>query len=1299
MLKTLELHGFKSFADRTRFEFSSGITVIVGPNGSGKSNVVDAIKWVLGEQSIKSLRGKESTDVIFNGASNRRSQNTAEVTLHFGNEGHELPLDSPDVSITRRVYRSGEGEYLINRQPSRLKDIRELFSGSGVGGNSYCIIEQGRVDALLQASSKDRRLIFEEAAGISRFKAKKQEALRRLERVDQNLLRLSDIISEVEGRLRNIKSQADRAVRFREYNSRLQQLRFQVAAVDWRALAGEIESLELQLEEIRQQRDALSANMDTVDTRLQEYEQEISLCDNQIRVCTDSIAEDQHAIGVAESAVEYQLKRSRELEQNISLDRVRTASIRKKISESLQLYHEAQSDLNQAKTQHMQVVTHLKEAQLHLEEMQKSLDKIRTEKEQARQQSVTWMQELAATENQITQLQKQEDVSSKQFQENAARLTSLQEELVQLQKQQEELSLQQKQASALKLRCSEDQEESRQELESYARQLSEARANLTELTRRHAVMVERISVLEELQERHEGLSPGVRYLLTESRRQPEGPFRDVRGLVADLIQVNVDAAPLIEVALGEKAQYIVVAEHSKLLDELKQNPQGFPGRVGFVWMDDFLPRKNEFSVFPRSVEEYIGKAASDTKEAAGKPGQGKYHGEESASFAGMNRLESVRLTTELEKIPGVVGRADQFIQTAEENLLLMRYMLGETWIVKNLAVAVELSQKIVSGALQLSTFSAAEQGFYQDAPVKIAAMKKDVPPRIHFVTLSGERLDASGFLSVGPHHAASGLISRRSELRTLGEQLSLQQVEIKNAEVEVQQLRQKTQIQKTKMEELTSEFHHADARLREYEHQMSVTAERLGQMRERCDEMVSQQEEYRQEITQIRHSLEESQEHKKVLSERLLQSEKHLVELDQQILREEEICREKSDLVTENQVTLAKSEERLRGLETRVNLCEVNIQERRKSIEDGVQQLEKNCALLVESQRVTLQNESRLALLYLEKERAARELSQARQKRETARRERTELNSSAGRLRKKIRGYEDKVHQLEMVIGTKQQQSRTLAEKFQEEMHLDLAEYINTSGCADVLKCEETGEEKDYQQVQREIQDLRNRIRNLGNINAEAVEELEELEQKYDRLTGAYNDLINSKEEVMEFMEKLNHNSRQLFMKTFNEVAGYFYDIFRDLFGGGRAELRLEEDVDVLESGVEIVVQPPGKELRTLSLMSGGEKTMTCVAMLLALFKSHPSPFCILDEVDAALDEPNIVRLMEVITQFLDKTQFVVISHSRKTISYAHTIYGVTMQDSGISKQVSVRFEDVREDGEIESLGIKLFPDETREVG
>ncbi len=1267
MLKSLELHGFKSFADKTRFEFSSGITVVVGPNGSGKSNVVDAIKWVLGEQSIKSLRGKESTDVIFNGASDRRAQNTAEVTLHFDNSDHSLPYDARDVYITRRVYRSGEGEYLINKQPSRLKDIRELLSGSGVGANSYSIIEQGRVDSLLQSSPKDRRLIFEEAAGISRFKSQKQEALRRLERVEQNLLRLSDIVSEVEGQLRNIKSQADRAVRFREYNARLQELRIQVAAVDWKTLTQELETLNDQLAELRQERDGMSANVDAVDSRLQEYENDVSACDHRIRQCTDVIAEGQHAIGVAESAVEYQLKRGRELEQSISLDRTRTASIRKKISESLQLHHEALTDLEQARTQHQEVVTRLKEVQVHLENVLKKLDETRVEKEVAQRQNVEWMREHAAAENQITQLVRQEDALSKQVQENEARLASLDEELTELRKQEESLLEQQRQAKALKRRCKEDQEEARQELDSYARHLSEARANLTELTRRHSVMVERISVLEELQERHEGLSPGVRYLLTESRRQPHGPFRDLRGLVADLIQVNVDAATLIEVALGEKAQYLVVNPGSGLLTELKQNSQGFPGRVGFVWMDEFLSA-DDISHAPHEREERNA------------------------------RLRRTRLTTALDGMAGVVGRADQFIQTEEENLPLMRYLLGETWIVENLTTAAELSEKIVSGTLKLPTFSAAEHGFSEDAPVNAVLDRRHyVPPRVHFVTLSGERLDADGSLCVGPQHAASGLISRRSELRTLGEQLSIQQIGIKNAEAEVQSWRQKTQRQKARAEELATEFQNAESLLREHGHQLSVARERLAQMQNRCEEMTRRQEEYHAQLQGVLDALEDSRKRKNTLEHQSAECEKSMARMDKQIAEQEEVRRKKSELVTENQVSLAKSEERLEGLVTRVKLCEANIQERRKSIADVVLQLDTNCTLLVEAQRVTLQNEARLATLYLEKEQAAKTLEAAHQKRETARRERTELNSSAGRLRKKLRTVEDKIHQLDLTTGAKDLQRRTLVEKLQEELHVEPAELMKKAAAAAVV--EPTENETDYETVQREIQDLRNRIRNLGNINADAVVELEELEKRYTELSATYEDLSSGKEALVKFLEKLNHDLRQLFMKTFEDVAGHFYDIFRDLFGGGRAELVLEEGVDVLESGVEIIVQPPGKELRTLSLMSGGEKTMTCVAMLLALFKNRPSPFCILDEVDAALDEPNIVRLMEVVKLFLEKTQFVVISHSRKTISYAHAIYGVTMQDSGISKQVSVRFEDVREDGEIEALGIKLFPDDSRTAG
>lgn len=1251
MLKSLELNGFKSFADRTRFEIPAGITVIVGPNGSGKSNVVDAMKWVLGEQSIKSLRGKESTDVIFNGASGRRAMNAAEVTLTFDNSDKRLAVEAPEVSITRRVYRSGEGEYLINKQVCRLKDIRELILGTGQG---YSIIEQGRVDSLLQSSPQERRILFEEAAGISKFKKKKQEAQKRLEKFDLNLLRLSDFVGEVQRRLQQVKSQAQRAVKYRDYTHRLQELRFQAATMDYTQMTQRWEVVCQQLSILEEEHSASARRMDEADAQIQHYESETSCFDQRIREITDKIASNRHAIGVSESVVEFQSKRSRELEQTLEELRQRIVTMRQRMKEILLLQQTTQDDLRHAQWQHEQVVQTLTSAREMLKATVETLEKSKSEKELCREQRFEWMRKLAAAENEWELLVRQEENLVLQWEQNEARLVSMNEEIDQLHQHRENLEKKQAELEALKRRCEEDRQVALQELEVCERLWNDARTHLTELHRRHSSMGGRISTLEELQERHEGLSPGVRYLLTEARRQTEGPFRDICGLVADLIQVHVDAAGLIEVALGERAQYLVVASHSTLLESLRQNAQGFPGRVGFVWMDDFLP----------TPENLAGK---------------------------MSRLSHVLVTNGLENLPGVVGRADQFVQCEEMYIPLFRFLLGETWIVENLAVAWDLRQEVLAGTHSLPIFPAVdfgEQSLSESARRKREKQMLAVPPRLHFVTLSGERLDTDGILCIGPQHISSGLISRRSELRTLGSQLTLLLDEIRQADEEVQKTHQKTLQQQSVVQQLEQESLQTDQLLREHEKNMTAAKERFVQMQQRQTELLQHRAEHQIELEEIRRRLELAVQSKSAASEESAQMDVRMASLDQQLQLMEQERREKTRSVTENQVELAKSEERLEGLKTRLRQNEEGVLEREKSIEEQRLELRQKQQLLEESARLTLGNETKLALLYSQKETLSLELNAVRTDREATYKERSEQTSLVNRLRKKLRGMDEKINAHQVEKGKLEQERQAVVERFSEDFNVTIETFLEQIEHL-------TAEEKAFDgEVQKEITHLRTQIQNLGNINSEALAEMDELEQRYEELSSHYQDLKEGKEKLLKLIERINTDSRKLFIQTFERIADYFYQIFRDLFGGGRAELQLDNENDVLESGIEIIAQPPGKELRSLSLMSGGEKTMTCVALLFALFKNHPSQFCILDEVDAALDEANIGRLTGILNQFHDQTQFLMISHSKKTMSVANTIYGVTMQDSGVSKQASVKFEEVSDDGELEQLGIRIFPSE-----
>jgi len=1193
MLKALELVGFKSFADRTRFEFPSGITVVVGPNGAGKSNVVDAVKWVLGEQKVKSLRGKEMADVIFNGSRTRRAMNSAEITLTLDNSSGLLNIDTPQVHITRRVYRGGEGEYLINRQPCRLRDIRDLLSGTGLGTQAYSVIEQGKVDVLLQASSRDRRVIFEEAAGISRFKTKRLEAQRRLERVEQNLLRLSDIVDEVENRLRSVRLQANKARRYETYANRLQELRTQVGLVDWTRLSERLARFESDLGALSAQRAEASARAETLEVRLLEVETRIGDATEEIRQSEARIAANRERIAAQESAIDHQRAASRDLEAEISRLRQRCSALSARAGDLQEQLQQTNEAFDSAAEHHRQIARLVVEGERELTDLIRRLDQIRQENEQRRAAYVERMRDAAALGNQISGLESQVAAALAARQRNQQRMSDvdrqldlLAAELDELRRRRTELDRQvderRRQLTAAKAQLAELEQES-----------ASRQRDLAQLQQHRSGAAERTSILEELQRRHEGISPGVREVLAQARNAADGPFRQVRGLVADLLDVGVEAALMVEVALGEKAQHVVVAPGDELLDYLQSQTGRFAGRVGFVWL-----------------------------------------GEPTGSL--------VPHDADLERRPGVLGRADRFVKTEPEYAPLAERLLGRTWIVEKLSDALALRQ--------------------------LAARP------LNFVTLAGELLAADGTLSVGPRHASTGLISRRSELKALKAQLAELHAKIDLTQGTIHRLDQQIAERRRQVDALAEQHREALDAAAEHAHRITAAEERRLQLSRQRSLLETELTAVCQQHDSASQVLAGARAKQREIQSGLTETEGELARLGHEIDRLEAERRARDRRTTESKVELAKSEERLGNLRARMRQVEESRRERHRAIAESREQLIESARKADQSRWNVLEAESEVAELYLRKEAYAAQTLELINQRDALRGQRSELTEEVRQIRRAIHDLEEKTHAKELAAGEVRHQRNSLADRLREDYGIELAE----------LEHEPTDEEQHQrEEVQQEIDGLRRKISNLGNVNLEALEELQQLEARHRTLAGQHKDLTDAKTSLERIIERINADSRRLFADTLQTVRDHFKVLFRDLFGGGQADIVLEEGADILETGIEIVARPPGKEPRSISLLSGGEKTLTCVALLLAIFRSRPSPFCVLDEVDAALDEANIDRFIKVLRDFLAWTQFIIVTHSKKTMTCANTLYGVTMQESGVSKQVSVRFEDVSEDGEI----------------
>jgi len=1208
MLKALELIGFKSFADKTRFDFPDGISVIVGPNGSGKSNIVDAIKWVLGEQSAKSLRGKDMADVIFKGTgtSGRKPMNTAEATLVFDNTTTTLPVDAPEVHITRRVYRSGEGEYLINGRPCRLKDIRDLFRGTGVGADAYSLIEQGKVDWLLQASPKDRRAIFEEAAGISRFKAKKIEAQRRLDRVQQNLLRLSDIVDEVESRLRSVRAQAAKARRYREYSDRLQQLRTQVGYADWHHLSEKLERTESELSALREQTAEVEAESAGMEGQMQALQNVIDQAAEELRKHEANLANNREQIAARESTNENERNRSLDFEDETQRLRGQLQAMTGRAGGLQERLLKLGSHLAEAETEFDGIRERLASHERIIDELSSQASGIRGRNESRRAEHVELMRTAAGLGNHASGWESDQNASGATAKRCSARLKELDglcashvEELESSRTDESRLAEQAGQKA-------EAQEAAEIELADARRVLARRQEELALLQGKHSGACQRVKLLEELEGQNAGLSAGVQEVLLRWREDGDEDGEQIHGMVADLIDAGVEIAPLVDVALGDAAQHIVITGN-RLLHQIRSGQLSPSGRVGFIRLDNLTAATA--SLLP------------------------------SLPMAGRS---------ELGGRPGVIGRADRLVSSDERFRPLVRHLLAQTWFVETLADALYLSRSAGKG--------------------------------LRFVTPKKELLESDGTLVVGPPATTIGLISRRSELRALRQETVDLGRRINQFVDEIARLRENIDSQERQTKRLGDAYRSISSALADQQVRTRTLQDRHDQMEKEREnvaaELAAAEADYRAAVDKLKEAYE-----------RLSTTETSIANLEADIQTDNQRIEELNVQLAEHtgeataaKIELAKSEQRLEGLRIQKKQFETDRRERERAIQDVQSQLEHSLRRRRQTELHILQTTSELAASYLRKEALVRDVRKEVEHRQVLNAGRTGLSAEQEEIRRQLHHFEQQQHKLDLDARELQHDRNALAERLREDYGIEIAE---------VDREVSNEEEEQRAQTEAEISDLRNKINRIGAVNIDALEELDELEGRFESLSGQYQDLTQAKESLERIIHKINADSRRLFTETLEAIRANFQVLYRRAFGGGHADLAMEEGKDVLDGGVDIVANPPGKPSFSNSLLSGGEKAMTAVSLLLAIFQFRPSPFCILDEVDAPFDEANIDRFISVLTEFLTSSKFVIVTHSKKTMTAADTIYGVTMQESGVSKRVSVRFEDVSEDGHISDEALR----------
>jgi len=1188
-LEKIVLNGFKSFADKTEFVFDSSVTAIVGPNGCGKSNVVDAVKWVLGEQSVKSLRSGQMADVIFGGSSSRKSLGAAEVSLLISNPdiagARQLPIDADEVQISRKIYKSGESEYRINSKICRLKDVRELIMDTGIGTRAYSILEQGQIEYLVSASKTDRRFIFEEAAGISKYKAHKKEALRKLERTEQNLLRLADILGEVSKRLRSVKLQAGKARNYLQYTKRLKELQVNYSLVEYAKNCTQVSRKKSALDKVTEQRETLATEVAKQDALISKLGEDIIETEHKLNHTGNSLVS-------VQSRIEQQLQR-------IDFLRARTAELRQRKKSAAEKIEKLQEQKNlfdensaQYRNESANCEKMLEEKSRDVEQIEKAIQEVNTEcasleahLEDEKSGIIDIVRMTAQLHNEVQSISVYRNNLSSQKDRLAGRAETARAEL-------EELLTEKAQHSARlsdieKVLC-----ELKDSLESKRRNMEELDGSLIVDNKRLAHSKEarsalnsELTILTDMEKRYEGLKAGVKSIL-KNLSVENNKFDYVEGIVADIVQADIEYANAVEAVLEGQTDALVINSISRMLDDT-ETIQKLDGRVNFISLD--------------RIEPFVDK-------------------------------------NDLSKLPSVRGRLVEFVKFESKYAPLVWKLLGKTLIVDSLEEAIRLIDKTAQG--------------------------------YKLVTLKGEFVSADGTVRLGPLGKATGLISRKSRLRQLQGSIANITSEVAVLEGQIEKNDQtKAHLDKL-CKELRTAVYEANTEEMQISSKLSVIEQNIKRLREEepliAGEIDLLAEQIEQSVQKEYNSKQKLQELEVVNNQRTAQIEKLEAKYAEQKQQQQTLAGRLTDV----KIALGQITEQSKALKQIIVSLQSQMQENRTATQTAQEEIRSCVEQLAQAERDILNCEAQVSELFVEKEQSQENSRLLQQEIERLLGERKQAEEHI-RLRRAEKDQTDQqINELKIELSQLEVKQQDMVERVREDLQIDLAEAYKNY----------TDQEVDWERIKEEIVELRGKIERLGNVNVDAIDEQETLENRHNFLSSQVNDLNSSRAQLQQLINRLNKKSREKFQQTFDEIRGHFQEIFRKLFGGGKADIILEDSEDVLDAGIEVIARPPGKETRSISLLSGGEKSMTALALLFSVFKTKPSPFCFLDEVDAALDEANNERFNMLLREFQKDSQFIVITHAKRTMSIADVLFGITMQMRGVSKKISVKFGEYEEE-------------------
>ncbi len=1185
-LKKLEIQGFKSFADRTVVDFQQGVTGIVGPNGCGKSNIVDAIRWVMGEMSAKHLRGREMQDVIFSGSEARASAAMAEVNLILSNEDGRGPntySQFSEISITRRLYRSGESEYLINKAVCRLRDIYDVFLGTGVGTKAYSIVEQGQIGQVILSKPEERRRIIEEAAGISKFKARKEAALRKMEATQGNLTRLEDVLGELSRQINSLDRQAKKAEKYRELREEARRIELLLSSHDYLRLNQNFNEGEKKISELGEQETSCAVSLSQLDTELETIKLVLTEEEQELSDVQEKLYEKNNAISLHQQAVQF---KSKEIQRLLEQE---TNSLNE-IEEIKERLHVIDVDLDSMNQEQVKIDLLVAQSEEDLFAHQQKVNQEEEKQRDAEREAEVLQQELMQLLQSISESNLKQELLSRQKVDLKGRIGKNQGEIEEIDKQLSHLvsrrrefegslndfnqfkldiSLQSDQVHHALLREKEEHEKMKSEWSRLKEDLSFKKS--------------RLHSLEEIQKSFEGYHEGVRKVMLRKSSQAE--FHDVYGTVADVIETEPRYQSAVGAALGEKLQYVVVKSQEAGLQAVEYLKTESAGRSSFV---------------PVGLRDYDSGS------------------EEAFPAAGSS---------------GVMGPLKDFVQLREEYRPVGDYLFRDVWLVESLGRALQIWNS--------------------------NGHKKTL------VTLDGEVVDPYGVVSGGSLEDKSAtLLEKKREIRELIDQVKTLEGKLRWQDEEVKKCEARLQTLNASLENLKKDSHGEELKILNYEKDLS-------HLKAESDRLLSRRDALSIEIAAW---MGEEQEMERESNDWLLKSGAWQIEKQE---KEERLSQLKQDL-SSNQIQLDIIKEEL----TKRKMSFETIHEKKSLIEREVKRLldlksasairHEECLRLI---TIGNQESGQLRKDIAASEEALRNLIvevDALQSRSVALKETFEIHQSQVREKElSVREFRKKHDELKTELNTwvvKMTEVRgrlqVLREQIFERYHTEIS-MIATEYQDQIV------ENRPEQETR--LAELKDKLSKLGEVNVGAIHEYEELKKRHDFLNAQSEDLKTSLESLNRVIQKINRATRKRFQETFVAVDQKFQELFPKLFQGGRAKLVLTDEENILETGLEIIAQPPGKKLQSISLLSGGERALTAVCLIFSIFLIKPSPFCILDEVDAPLDDANIDRFNDLVRSMVDRSQFILITHSKRTMELADVLYGITMQEPGVSKTVSVK--------------------------